>query len=250
MNWSTRLRRWVRIRMPPVREASMKPTAATVLPAPVACSNQKRRLAPGSSRTSAPASSSSSGSSSQSIGSSSGARSSSSSATGSSSSSSSSGSLVVVLVLELLVGLVGLLDFGLGLELEPPRRTSSGPGPGAVGGDSTRSPSSSVIRAARVPDRASTWWGFSSAPSARCGVSSESTRSRPSISEYSLRHSIDGVSRPSSISASAASRAMRRALPGTRSFSFSPSSRKGSRANSLARSTCAPVGAFAAFAAT
>ena len=35
--------------MPPVREASMKPTAATVLPAPVACSNQKRRSAPGSS---------------------------------------------------------------------------------------------------------------------------------------------------------------------------------------------------------
>ena len=49
MNWSTRLRRWVRIRTPPVREASMKPTAATVLPAPVACSNQKRRSAPGSS---------------------------------------------------------------------------------------------------------------------------------------------------------------------------------------------------------
>ena len=42
MNWSTRLRRWVRIRTPPVREASTKPTAATVLPAPVACSNQKR----------------------------------------------------------------------------------------------------------------------------------------------------------------------------------------------------------------
>ena len=47
MNWSTRLRRWVRIRTPPVREASMKPTAATVLPAPVACSNQKRRLGAG-----------------------------------------------------------------------------------------------------------------------------------------------------------------------------------------------------------
>ena len=36
--------------MPPVREASTKPSAATVLPAPVACSNQKRRAAPGSSR--------------------------------------------------------------------------------------------------------------------------------------------------------------------------------------------------------
>ena len=47
MNWSTRLRRWVRIRTPPVREPSTKPSAATVLPEPVACSNQKRRLAPG-----------------------------------------------------------------------------------------------------------------------------------------------------------------------------------------------------------
>ena len=45
--------------MPPVREASMKPTAATVLPAPVACSNQKRRLAPGSSGASSTTSSSS-----------------------------------------------------------------------------------------------------------------------------------------------------------------------------------------------
>ena len=59
MNWSTRLRRWVRIRMPPVREASTKPTAATVLPAPVACSNQKRRLAPGSSGASSTTSASS-----------------------------------------------------------------------------------------------------------------------------------------------------------------------------------------------
>ncbi len=35
--------------MPPVREASAKPSAATVLPAPVACSNQKRLAALGSS---------------------------------------------------------------------------------------------------------------------------------------------------------------------------------------------------------
>ena len=33
--------------MPPVREASTKPSAATVLPAPVACSNQKRRRGAG-----------------------------------------------------------------------------------------------------------------------------------------------------------------------------------------------------------
>ena len=46
--------------MPPVREASTKPSAATVLPAPVACSNQKRRAAPGSSGCSGSCSSSSS----------------------------------------------------------------------------------------------------------------------------------------------------------------------------------------------
>ena len=39
--------------MPPVREASTKPSAATVLPAPVACSNQKRLAALGSSAASA-----------------------------------------------------------------------------------------------------------------------------------------------------------------------------------------------------
>src|SRR3712207_2364971 len=44
---------------PPVREASTNPSAATVLPAPVACSNQNRRAAPGSSIASAGAVSSS-----------------------------------------------------------------------------------------------------------------------------------------------------------------------------------------------
>ena len=58
--------------MPPVRDASTKPSAATVLPAPVACSNQKRRPSPGSSRcASAAASSSASSAGSQSSGSSS-----------------------------------------------------------------------------------------------------------------------------------------------------------------------------------
>ena len=84
MNWSTRLRRWVRISTPPVRDASTNPTAATVLPAPVACSNQKRRLAPGSSGASSITSSPRPRLSSQSCGSSSGAStSSSSSSTGS-----------------------------------------------------------------------------------------------------------------------------------------------------------------------
>jgi len=44
--------------MPPVRDASTKPSAATVLPAPVACSNQKRFAAFGSSGCSASCSSS------------------------------------------------------------------------------------------------------------------------------------------------------------------------------------------------
>ena len=43
----------MRISTPPVRDASTKPTAATVLPAPVACSNQKRLPAFGSSGASA-----------------------------------------------------------------------------------------------------------------------------------------------------------------------------------------------------
>ena len=47
--------------MPPVREASTKPSAATVLPAPVACSNQKRLAALGSSTASPAAAPRSSG---------------------------------------------------------------------------------------------------------------------------------------------------------------------------------------------
>ena len=68
--------------MPPVREASTKPRAATVLPAPVACSNQKRRAALGSSGCSGSWSGSAPGSS-QSWGSSSGSSSSSSSSSSS-----------------------------------------------------------------------------------------------------------------------------------------------------------------------
>ncbi len=57
--------------MPPVRDASTKPMAATVLPAPVACSNQNRLWALGSSGASGSCSSSASFSASQSSGSSS-----------------------------------------------------------------------------------------------------------------------------------------------------------------------------------
>ena len=62
----------MRIRTPPVRDASTKPSAATVLPAPVACSNQKRLSAFGSSGASPATSASTSlASSAQSCGSSS-----------------------------------------------------------------------------------------------------------------------------------------------------------------------------------
>ncbi len=44
-----------------------------------------------------------------------------------------------------------------------------------------------------MPDRASTWWADSTVPSASFGSSSDSSRSNPSSSEYSLRHSVRRV---------------------------------------------------------
>ena len=82
----------------------------------------------------------------------------------------------------------------------------------------------SASSAVRVPDRASTWWADRTVPSARCGSSSDSSRSSPSSSENSRRHSIDGCLWPASTSASAASSARRRAEPGARASSnVSPS---------------------------
>ena len=196
MNWSTRLRRWVRIRTPPVRVASMKPTAATVLPAPVACSNQKRRSAPGSSGA------------------------------------SSIDLLVLVVgcflpVLRLLVG-GQLLVLG-----SSSSSASSSPSASSLGGlgsasaprpppagrrrcAARRRPRPAARPSARsgCPESASTWCGLSSAPSRSFGGSSASSRSSPSSSEKSRRHSIEGSSAPASSSASAASRARRRAVPG------------------------------------
>src|SRR3954466_564051 len=134
-NWSTRLRRWVRISTPPVREASTKPSAATVLPAPVACSNQKRLAALGSSGASATSSSTSRAKrSSQSCGSS-----------GSSSSSSSSSP-----------GRPG------GARWTSPSSEEPLPLP-------LRSASASS--AVSVPDSASTWWAESTVPSTSVGAS-------------------------------------------------------------------------------
>ena len=45
-----------------------------------------------------------------------------------------------------------------------------------------------------MPESASTWCGLSEVPSARCGSSSESRRSSPSMSENSRRHCVDGCS--------------------------------------------------------
>ena len=107
----------------------------------------------------------------------------------------------------------------------------------------------SAISSVRVPESASTWCGFSSAPSRSFGGSSASNRSSPSSSEKSRRHWIEGSSAPSSSSSSAASSARRRAVPGASASGPSPSSRKGSRANSAARSMSALEGT-AACAAT
>ena len=107
----------------------------------------------------------------------------------------------------------------------------------------------SAISSVSVPESASTWWAFSSAPSRSVGVSSASSRSRPSSRENARRHSSEGYSAPASISASAMSRPRRRAVPGARASGPSPSSRKGSRANADARSMSALAGT-AAVAAT
>ena len=151
--------------MPPVREASTKPTAATVLPAPVACSNQKRRLAPGSSGASSTCSSSSASCSSQSCGS--------SSSSASSSSSSSVDAVAAVLL-------------GLGRRPVVAAPFARGALRGAVRALPLPLPLRVLelgVSAASVPESASTWWAESSAPSFRSGGSSSRTRSRPSNSE-------------------------------------------------------------------
>src|SRR3954468_2635145 len=197
---------------PPVREASTKPSAATDLPAPVACSNQKRLWALGSSGASASCSaSSSSGGSSQSTGSS-------SSGTSSSSSSSPGGA----------DGAGGPATAAL-RPLPFPLRWAS------------------ASSAVSVPESASTWCGLSSVPSSRRGSSSLRMRSSPSSSENVRRHSVDGWSWSCASSASARSSARRRALPGASATSgSSPSWTKRSRTKRSARAMSAGVGSGAA----
>ena len=101
----------------------------------------------------------------------------------------------------------------------------------------------SASSAVSVPDSASTWWAERTVPSARCGSSSESSRSSPSSSEYDRRHSSDGTFSPASTSASAASSARLRAEPGaSASSSVSPSWTKRSRVSFSARAIAAALG--------
>ena len=118
-------------------------------------------------------------------------------------SGSSASASVVALEREVVVVLVLLVDRLLG------------------GGSPVRAPlpfstcfSLAAISSVSMPASASTWWRRSSVPEARWGGFSESTRSSPSISPNRTFHSLEGVERPASISASAASRACRSAVPG------------------------------------
>ena len=234
MNWSTRLRRWVRIRTPPVREALDEADRGDGL------AGAGRVLEPEAARGAGVL----------------------------------GGLLdhLLVLARRPLLPVLGLLVGGelLVLDLVGSSSSSSstvvvGAGLGSLGLvglgrlgrlGCRRSPSPlrrsssvttccSAISSARVPESASTWCGLSSAPSRSFGGSSASRRSSPSSSEKSRRHSIEGFSAPSSISLSAASSARRRAVPGASASGPSPSSRKGSRANAAARSMSALEGTAA-----
>ena len=206
--------------MPPVREPSTKPSAATVLPAPVACSNQKRLPAFGSSGASGSCSSSSAPRR---------ARPPSPAA-----------------------------PPARPRRRAPPRRgcpaRRAAPRPrrprDAVG-DPLPFPDS-ASSAVSVPDSASTWWAESTVPSTSFGSSWLSSRSRPSRSDQRWRHATDGTLAPASSSASAASSARRRAVPGaSATAASSPSSTNGSRVNAAARSIASSEGvAGAASAAT
>ena len=253
MNWSTRLRRWVRIRTPPVREASMKPTAATVLPAPVACSNQKRRSAPGSSGDPRPIlvlfvgqllpvlgllPGSSPRARLRVVG-------------GEDTSSSGSGSIVVVGVgVVRVASLVGSDPSAPFRSESPPlrcltprsvhpRRGSSSTSRAASARRRSRADSpfcsSSATRAARVPERASTWCSESSAPSSRFGVLLGEQALQPEhqrVLAPPLRRRGLGAGVELGQGGVAA---RRRAVPGASTSISSPSSSTGSRVNSRTR---------------
>ena len=110
-------------------------------------------------------------------------------------------------------------------------------------------PGSPAVSAISVPDRASTWWAESVVPSARCGSSSASRRSRP---EHQRVLAAPGRARARR--GPPRSRPGRRRAPGgarcprpSACAASSPSSTKGSRAKRSARLRSAPeTGAAAA----
>ena len=178
MNWSTRLRRWVRIRTPPVRECLDE-------------ADRGDRLA-GAGRVLEPEAALGAGVLGRLL---------------DASSSSSAG--CVLPVLRLLVGrqlVVLLVELALAVHRSSTRssvggsrRVPSPPSAGvavAVSAVVGAAVCCSAISSARVPESASTWCGFSSAPSRSFGGSSASRRSSPSSSEKSRRHSIEGSSAP------------------------------------------------------
>ena len=169
--------------MPPVREPSTKPSAATVLPAPVACSNQKRLPALGSSGASGSCSSSRR------------RRPSSSQSCGSSGSSSS--------VHVLLPG-----D-------RRPRRAARRPARRrrrSVG--RCRSPRLGQQRGQRAGERVDLVGGEHACRRRAWAPPGRAAGRGPSSSDQRWRQATDGTFAPASSSASAASSARRRALPG------------------------------------
>ena len=120
--------------------------------------------------------------------------------------------LVVLLVLlGLLVLVLVLVDLGVARAppspaagVARPASTSSGPRMSAEASSSGEAEAAarplpsgaarcaSASSAVSVPDSASTWWAESTVPSASLGSSSESSRSRPSSSENSRRHAVEG----------------------------------------------------------
>ena len=202
-----------------MREASTKPSAATVLPAPVACSNQKRLAALGSSGCSA---------------------------SWTSSSSESSGVPVLRLLGSLVVLVVVLLagdpDRGERRRRSAARRERrcrcrcAGPRRAARSACPTaRRPGGRTARCRRPA----------------CGSSSPSRRSRPSSSDHVRRHSTDGTVAPGvELGQRGVERGAARAAGGERVGGLLALETKGSRVNVSARSSSPEEGRCAAWSAT
>ena len=182
--------------------------------------------------------------------------------------------VVVILVVEILVAVILSVVRGLGTSggsfpsrvpapSSPSCSASSGPRIAAEASSSGEAAAAarllpfapercaSANKAVSVPERASTWWAESTVPSTSFGSSSERTRSRPSSSENSRRHAVDGCFAPSFNSASAMSSARRRGEPGANAtVASSPSCRKRSRTSFSARLISAELGMDAAAGAT